>query len=299
MRRHHLVFARLAAALALPSALVACTPAQPSGDAGAAKGAETKLLVTATRPPPDDPSSPFRNPAIEPPPPRSKEQLPADELAALIKAADEATDPTSATNILRGCANRIPPSPACEGRLGLLLAPQAPYLGEARFYLAETANADDPSLDGAFYQKVGDALMTQALFEPAAAAFQRALGRGAAGAQDYARLATALQGIADRQVDAAAALHQAYTLDPTQIEWLHDEAVLVGQIPDPAEKRRSVALFREYLGRIAGDAARTARVEARIAELEAEAVALTPPIPFEDKPQKSGKAAKTGGSAGH
>ena len=281
MRRHHPALAALALAL---SAAAGCTPQAP---AKAVDKTEARPLVTATRPPAHDPASPFRNPSREPPPPRAGAQLDDAALAAALRDAEAlaATDSLAAATILRACANRVPQSAPCEGRLGLLLIEHPAYLAEARYYLAEVAAADDPALDAAFYAAIAAALQGQALHEEAVTALQRALARDGASAELHARLAAALQGLGGRERDAAAALRRAFELDPTQLAWLYDEAVLLSQIAD--EKPRAVALLRDYLARLQGaDPAVTARIEGRIAELELD-IALSQPAPSKStkKPQ--------------
>ena len=281
MRRHHPALVALALAL---SAAAGCTPraADKAADGAADKA---RPLVTATRPPAHDPSSPFRNPSREPPPPRAGAQLDDAALDAALRDAEAlaATDGLAAATVLRACANRIPQSARCEGRLGLLLVEHPAYLAEARYYLAEVAAADDPALDAAFYAAIAAALQGQALHEEAVQALQKALARDGANAERHARLAAALQGIGGRERDAAAALHRAFELDPTQLAWLYDEAVLLSQIAD--EKPRAIALLRDYLTRLQGaDPAVTARIEGRIAELELD-IALSQPA----EPSKSTK----------
>jgi len=233
--------------------------------------APASLVVAPERPQAKDPASPFRKPSKEPPPPRSEPQVSDARLAELLAEAETLVangDRNGATLVLRECANKVPISPRCEGALGQLLVGIALRRAECRYYLAEAARVDDPQADAEFYRELGDALMGQSLYEDAASAYQRRIGRGAAEAEDYGLLATALQGLADRQEEAADALKEAFSLDPTKIEYLHDEGVLRGQVPGQA--KQAAALLREFLARSTdADDARVLKLEARIVELEA------------------------------
>lgn len=258
--------------------LAACTPTAPPTKLG-----EKTTVVTPPRAA-VDPSRPFRSPSLEPPPPRSGAQLPAEELAGLLKVAAEqaASDPDQAIAALRGCANRLPPSYVCEGRLGVLLSARGAYRAEAAFYLTEAAThaaaePADPSVDAGFYRAVGDALMALSRHEAAVTAFSRLLALDAADAADHERLANALQGLPDRQVEAAAALQQAFERAPTELRFLYDQAVLLSQVD--GELPRSIALLRDYLERLGDtDPARAGKVKARIKELEGDLRADPTPL---------------------
>ncbi len=233
--------------------------------------APAPLVVAPEKPTPKDPASPFRKPSKEPPPPRSEPQVSEERLAEILAQADTMLangDRNGATIALRECANRVPASPRCEGALGQLLVGIPLRRAECRYYLSEAARTDDPTADAAFYGELGEALMGQSLYEDAATAFQRRIERGAAEAADYERLSTALQGVKDRQEEAAEALKKAFALDPTKVEYLHDEGVLRGQVPGQA--KQAAKLLREFLTRATdADDARVVKLEARIAELEA------------------------------
>jgi len=258
---------------------VSCAPTPPPSKLG-----DKTSIVSPPRAAPVDPSRPFRSPSLEAPPPRSAPQVPAEELAALLRAAAEqaTTDPAQAIATLRGCANRLPPSYVCEGRLGVLLSGLDGYRAEAAFYLTEAAThapvePADPAFDAGFYRAVGDALVGLSRSEAAVAAFSRLLALEAEGAADHERLARALQGLPDRQLQAAAALQQAFERAPTETRLLYDQAVLLSQVD--GELPRSIALFRDYLERAGDeDPVRASKVKARIKELEGDLGADPTPL---------------------
>ena len=269
MRRPELWCLGLGLSLGIALAIPACGGSTP--EATKIEEAPAPVVVAPERPQAKDPASPFRQPSKEPPPPRSEPQVSDERLAEILAEAETLVangDRNGATIVLRQCANRVPASPRCEGALGQLLVGIALRRAECRYYLAEAARVDDPKADAAFYRELGDALMSQSLYEDAATAYQRRIDRGAADAEDFGLLATALQGVANRQEDAADALKKAFSLDPTKVEYLHDEAVLRGQVPGQA--KQAAALLREFLVRATdADDARVMKLEARIVELEA------------------------------
>ncbi|MEZ4384836.1 MAG: hypothetical protein R3A79_26130 [Nannocystaceae bacterium] len=260
----------LGLSLALLAPLGAC--GQPGVAPTKQRAGEAPTRITPPeRAAPKDPASPFRNPSTEAPPPRSEAQVDDARLAELLGEADamrEKGDTAGAVRVLRECANKVPASARCEGELGMLLLEYERRRAECRYYLAEAARADDARPDAEFYGRLGAALREQGMHEDAATAFQRRLDRGATQASDYVLLSEALQGVAGREEAAADALAEAFKIDPTQIRLLKDEGVLRGQVPGQA--KRAAELLREYLGRV-GDGDEAAKLEARIAELEATA----------------------------
>jgi len=270
MRRPELWCLGLGLSLGIALVIPACGGSTPTAPTKI-EDAPAPVVAAPERPQAKDPASPFRKPSKEPPSPRSEPQVSDERLAELLAEAETLVangDRNGATLALRQCANKVPISPRCEGALGQLLVGIALRRAECRYYLAEAARVDDPQADGEFYRELGNALMGQSLYEDAASAYERRIDRGAAEAEDYGLLATALQGIANRQEDAAEALKKAFSLDPTRIEYLHDEGVLRGQVPGQA--KQAAALLREFLARSTdADDARVLKLEARIAELEA------------------------------
>lgn len=272
---------RLAPCLSL-AVLFACGPQTPPPPT---KIGEKTTLVNPPKPAPKDPMSRFRHPGTEPPLPRADPQVDAAALAGLLQAAEAARaagDPEGAIRELRKCANKVPQSSRCEALLGILLTVHPNRRAECRYYLGEAARSEDPELSGPLARELGEVLTGQSMFAEAAVVFQRRLDRGADAATDHHLLATALQGIAGRETEAADALARAFARDPNQIQWLHDEAVLRGQIDGQA--RRAAALFKEYLARAhGGEPEIAAKVEVRIRELEATADARDePPLSASD-----------------
>ncbi|MCB9570011.1 MAG: hypothetical protein H6710_22790 [Myxococcales bacterium] len=253
--------AALAAAL-----LIACgaKPVEPSPVGGPAP----TVVVPPKADTAERPKTPIRHPDREPPPPRAEPQVTDEELARILDEAArlaESGDRNGAMIALRACANKVPASVLCEARLGILLLDVDTRRAECRYFLGEAARAEDAGADAALYRELGDALMQLAMFDEAALAYQRRIDHGATDAADYALLAGALQGINGREAEAADVLRRAFELDPTEVRYLHDEAVLRGQLPGQAG--RAALLFREYVGRVPeGESA--AKLEIRIAELE-------------------------------
>ena len=235
--------------------------------------------------------SPFRPPSKEPPLPRSEPQLAPAELAAALASAEESRkigDDVSAAATLRGCANKIPQHVRCEGELAILLAVNERFKYEADYYLDQVVNASadsaaaspgpdsnpDPGLDATYYRRLGEALRGKGRFADAAVAYQRMIDRSAAPtAADYEQLSVALQGLPDRLHEAAEALRRAHELEPTRIEWVRDQAILLGQTLD--QLPRAIELFEEYKTRTK-DPEMLADSDRRIGELKDLMTRLTP-----------------------
>lgn len=244
--------------------------------------------------------SPFRPPSKEPPLPRSEPQLPPEELAATLSRAEEERklgDEVSAAATLHACANKVPQSVRCEGELAALLAPLPRFKYEAEYYLHQVANAaDDPALDAAYYRRLGGALAIKGRYADAAAAYQRMIDRSSpATAADYSLLSETLQGVPERLADAAEALRRALELEPTHIEWIRDQAILYGQLPDRLP--RAIELFEDYKQRIK-DPDLLADTDRRIQEAQRELQKLTPTpadpnVPEPTKKRKNAPKKKT------
>jgi tetratricopeptide (TPR) repeat protein len=283
--------------LALATLACACsTPPPPPS-----KLAEAESPIQEAALPKSEVESPFRPPNKEPPLPRSAPQLPPEELAAALNRADEARkigDNVNLAAALRSCANKIPQNVRCEGELGALLASSPRFKYEADYYLDEAvAAADDPALDAAYYRRLGQALRDKGRFADAAVAYQRMIDRSTpASAEDYNLLATVLQGAPDRLYEAAEALRRAYELDPTRIEWVRDQAILLGQTPDKLP--RAIELFEEFKSRTR-DPDLLAETDRRIGELKYQLERLGAADPGATAPKKKGKkAAKKKPAAG-
>lgn len=276
---------RLAPCLCL-AVLIACGPKETPEPT---KIGERTTLVSPPKAPPKDPRGPFRHPDTEPPPPRAEAQVEAAALTAILTGAEAsraAGDPDAAIHELRRCANKVPQSAPCEALLGVLLTVHPNRRAEAGYYLGEAARSDDPELQGPVARELAEVLVSRTMFAEAIQVLERRLEREGTTTADLLLLAQALQGIAGREGEAADTLARAFALDPTQIQWLHDEAVLRGQVPGQA--RRAAALLKEYLARAHGrEPEIAAKIEVRIRELEATADA-------NDEPPWTGEARHEG-----
>lgn len=222
--------------------------------------------------------SPFRPPNKEPPLPRSEPQLPPEELAATLSRAEEERkvgDEVSAAATLHACANKIPQSVRCEGELAALLARLPRFKYEADYYLDQVVGApDDPALDAAYYRRLGQGLAIKGRYADAATAYQRMIDRSSpATAADYSLLSETLQGVPERLADAAEALRRALELEPGHIEWIRDQAILYGQLPDRLP--RAIELFEDYK-KLIKDPDLLADTDRRIQEAQAQLQKLTP-----------------------
>ena len=243
--------------------------------------ADTKNLVqpavpTRSEAPPGP--SPFTNPNKEPPPPRSEPQLPPGELAVALERAEAArkvNDDLETSLALRPCANKLPQSVRCEGELAVALVKMPRHRYEAEYFLTQAIAGDDPTLTAEYYRRLGDALSHKGMYTEAITAYERMITRIAkpSGA-DYNQLAVALQGVPTRVAEAADALGKAYALEPTRHEWLRDQAILLGQMPDKIAQ--SIALFEKFKTRTTAPEL-LADTDRRLGELQAQLAA--PPAP--------------------
>ena len=181
---------------------------------------QAPLIEPPSRP---ERTGPFKNPALEGPGPREGAQLPPEEIAAAIEQGREeaaAGRPLVAAAALRRCANKIPPSIACEAELGIVLAEAGTHKATADHYLAAASEVDDPAVDDDTYRRLAAVAAKRARFASAASALGIVAKRGHATADDYAARADALQNDPTRLEEAIDALDRAYELDPTRHELL-------------------------------------------------------------------------------
>lgn len=218
-----------------------------------------------------DPNSPFRRPDKDKPLPRSEPQLPPAEVEAALAASAAARtsgDLYTATTALRQCANKIPKSTRCEGELALLLLDTPHHEVEARYYLEQATADDDPGADAEFFRRLSAALVRTGLLREASETMRRMIERlPEPSAADFAALANILQGMPKREVEAAEALHRAFELDPSQLDYLRDEALLLAQVPERrAEALERLLRYRDSIRTTEPDKA--ANVERQIADLQ-------------------------------
>jgi tetratricopeptide (TPR) repeat protein len=220
------------------------------------------------------PDDPLRNPAYETPRGRDGEQLPEAEIdAVLAEAAGHAKSGNVAQQrvTLRKCANKTPVSARCDGEMGLSMIDNKNRRATALYYLVSAAGADDPKADADFYVRVGEGLRRYGKLPEAIAALELAVARDPS-AQNLFLLGQALSLQPERLVEAADRIAEARAKDD-RLEWLHDEAVIRGQIPVAEQAEAALALFHEYIGRAQGMSADEVptvpeRLEGRIEELE-------------------------------
>lgn len=223
---------------------------------------------------PNNPDSPLRNPAYETPNGPDGPQVPEPEIeAALAEAAKHAAlgDVPQQRIALATCANKTPPSARCDGELGLSMITIKNRRATALYHLMAAANVDDPKADASLYARVGQALWGHGKQAESVVAFERAVARDPT-AEHLFMLGQALSLMNDRLLEAADFMAQARGKDD-RIAWLHDEAVIRGQIPAREQAAAALALFRLYIERAATTPAEqlpTApdRLAGRMAELE-------------------------------
>jgi tetratricopeptide (TPR) repeat protein len=221
-----------------------------------------------------DPDSPLRNPAHQTPDGPDGAQLPEPELeAALAEAAKHAAvgDVAQQRIALSQCANKTPPSARCDGELGLSMVDFKHRRAVALYHLVAAANVDDANADGSLYARVGQALSGHGKLAESVAAFERAVARDA-NAEHLFLLGQSLSLMPGRLLEAADHMALARAKDD-RMAWLHDEAVIRGQIPAREQAEAALALFRLYVERAAtapADQLPTPpeRLTGRIAELE-------------------------------
>jgi tetratricopeptide (TPR) repeat protein len=222
----------------------------------------------------DDPNDPLRNPAYETPNGPDGAQLPEPELeAVLAEAAKHAAigDKAQQRIALGKCANKTPPSARCDGELGLSIIDSKNRRAAALYYLIAAASTDDPKADASLYARVGQVLSRHGKQSESVAALERAIARDPS-AENLFLLGQTLSLVPDRLIDAADRMAEARAKDD-RIAWLHDEAVIRGQVPTREQAEAALALFRLYSERAATLPAEQLpttpeRLAVRIAELE-------------------------------
>lgn len=249
-----------------------------------------------------DPDSPFRRPDKEKPLPRAEPQIAADQLDAALAAAAAARAAGNNLEValaLWPCANKIPQHVRCEGELGMALADTPNRRYEANYYLEQAIAEDDPTADADFYRRMGDALRKVPMFREAGVAYRRMIARSQAPtAADYAALAEVLQGVPEREAEAADALHKAFELDPTHLDYLRDEGLLLAQVFD--RRAEALAILTRYRDAVAASAPdQAAAIDRNIASLQYDIDKDAAPPPETKaggagqrgkKPAKAGKA---------
>ena len=276
-------------AVTFAATLAACgAPAPPAPT----KVSESTHVLAEPQRVPRDPDSPFRRPDREKPLPRSEPQIPPDQLTAALDAAAAARavgNHLGTALALYPCANKVPQHIRCEGELGMALAMEPNRRFEANYYLEQAIAQDDPTADADFYRRMAEALRLVPLFREAGVAYERMIARTPAPvADDFARLAEVLQGVPDREAEAAAALHKAFELDPTRLEFLRDEGLLLAQIFERrAEALAILTRYREAVATSAPDKA--AAIDRNISNLQYELEKDAPPTPPETKAGGAGR----------
>jgi hypothetical protein len=246
--------------------------------------------------PEPNPDSPLRSPASATPNGPDGAQLPEPELeAALAEAAKHAAAGNVAQQRieLSKCANKTPPNARCDGELGLSMIDAKNRRATALYHLVAAATVDDPKADASLYARVGKALWGHGKQAESVAAFERAVARDAT-AEHLFLLGQSLSLMPDRLLEAADRIAQARSKDD-RIAWLHDEAVIRGQIPTREQAEAALALFRLYVERAATAPAEAlptppARLSGRIAELEG----LAKQYPTQAQWEKQQAAARAG-----
>lgn len=217
--------------------------------------------------------SPFRDPAKEPPEGRDGEQIPEPEIEATLakaKTAAEAGERTQASQMLLACANKTPASARCDGELGLLLSDVSRRDAEAGYFLMEAARTDDPKADADLYGRVAVALRKRGQLEDAVTAAERAVARDDT-AERHAALGRTLQSIPEQLPRAAEEMGKAFELDATKLEFLQEQATVLGQIMDADSQREAATLFQKYLEQAKVSDQDKAAIEVRIGELKSAA----------------------------
>lgn len=220
-----------------------------------------------------DPHNPFRRPDRDPPPPRSEPQIPAAEIDAALAAAAAARsagDDAEVMRVLFPCVNKIPKSTRCEGEMAMAMAKSPHRKAEAEYYLDHAIADDDPAADADFYARLADTLRQQAMTAEAVVALQRRLTRlPEPSAADYVQLAEQLQGLPQREAEAAELLKKAFALAPGKLEYLRDAGMLLSQTPTgSAESLVLLGRYRDSLGNT--DPAERDFIERRMEQVRSE-----------------------------
>ncbi|KIG19577.1 hypothetical protein DB30_00086 [Enhygromyxa salina] len=203
--------------------------------------------------PPPDPNDPLRNPAYETPRGRDGDQVSDERIdAVLAEAAGFAKidDVAQQRNVLRECANKTPPSARCDGEMGLAMIQAKNRRAAALYYLTEAAAVDDPKAGAELYARIGEQLRQHGKLVEATVALERAIARDEAAEYLFA-LGQVLSLQQEHLVEGANRMAQARAKDD-RIEWLHDEAVIRGQIPVREQAVAALELFQLYVERAKG-----------------------------------------------
>jgi hypothetical protein len=224
--------------------------------------------------PPRDPNDPLRNPAYETPRGRDGEQISDAQIdATLAEAASfaELGDVAQQRNVLRNCANKTPPSARCDGQMGLAMIGAKNRRATALYYLLEAAAVDDPKASAELYAEIGEHLRQHGKLVEATVALERAIARGEA--PEHVFLLGQVLSLQPEHLAEGADRMAAARAKDDRIEWLHDEAVIRGQIGVREQAEAAVGLFATYVERAStlpaeGLPTSPDKLEGRIAELE-------------------------------
>lgn len=252
-------------ALLLASSSVACG----SGDPAPQNVTQERRGKTAKDPADEEKPSPFSNPDKEPPGPRSGKLPEPEAVAKLVADAQKQIDAgriMPGVAILRRCANKVPPSVACEAAIGMALSTTRKHRAYARYYMAQAAEIDDPAVGADTYRALAKAAHDDSQFATEASALSVVVARDEATADDYSALGGALSADPARRPDAAEAYRKAYEADATRYEDLRKQAVLLAQV---GREEEAISAFEEYLEKAGAHSPHKAGVENRLDQLRA------------------------------
>ncbi len=213
-------------------------------------GSAAAPAPTPAEPPP--PPAPVAAKRTGPPPRGGTQQSPEAIEATLTAAAElrEAGQLSAAIEALAPCANKAPPSPRCDGEVGMLYARlrTAPKL--TAYYLDEAAARDDPKADLQWWRDLAAVAQRVGRHDAAANAYAYALTRDGDHLHDWIGRSEAFQAANGRVNEAIVALDEAIELAPQRHDLWFDKATLLALT---ADQSAALEAFEHFLTIVPAD----------------------------------------------
>lgn len=201
------------------------------------------------------------------PPPRSGPQASPEEIEATLAAAAqlvEAGQLSAAIEALEPCANKEPPSPRCDGEVGMLYARLRTAPKMSAYYLDAAAASDDPKADLQWWRDLAKTAQRVGRHEAAAKAYSYAIARDGEHLHDWIGRSEAFQAADGRIHEAIEAMEKALELAPQRHDLWFDQATLLALT---ARQQDALDAFEHFLTIVPPDHETAEIARARLPQL--------------------------------